>query len=131
MLLVELFRRSRRYVERKEKISQVLENAANQKFKWTKNPLALNKEVYIEKNKLQKRFRFPWWVKIIAFILSHSLMVVSGTFVIIKGIEFGDQTVGKWLTSLVVAFLSSALLTQPLKVSRRNYNTKSICFMKL
>jgi hypothetical protein len=43
-------------------------------------------------------------------------MAVSSALVIIKGIEFGDEIVGKWLTSLIVSFLSSVLLTQPLKV---------------
>ena len=35
---------------------------------------------------------------------------------IIKGIEFGDEKVTKWLTSLIVSFLSSILLTQPIQV---------------
>jgi hypothetical protein len=43
-------------------------------------------------------------------------MAVSSAIVIIKGIEFGDEIVGKWLTSLLIAFLSSVFLTQPLKV---------------
>jgi hypothetical protein len=43
-------------------------------------------------------------------------MSVSSALVIIKGIEFGDEIVAKWLTSLIVSFLSSVLLTQPLKV---------------
>ena len=43
-------------------------------------------------------------------------MATSATFVVIKGIEFGDALVGKWLTSLLIAFLSSVLFTQPLKV---------------
>jgi hypothetical protein len=32
------------------------------------------------------------------------------------GIEFGDEKVYKWLTSLIISVLSSILLTQPLQV---------------
>jgi hypothetical protein len=44
-------------------------------------------------------------------------MAVSATFVIIKGIEFGDEKCGKWLSSLLISFLSSVLITQPLQVN--------------
>jgi hypothetical protein len=43
-------------------------------------------------------------------------MGLSTTLVIIKGIEYGDALVGKWLTSLLIGFLSSVLVTQPSKV---------------
>ena len=73
-------------------------------------------EYYNEiKNKF-KRIRFPWWTKIFAYLLSHFLMIISATLVIVKGIDFGDQICSKWLTSLIFAFISSALLTQPLQV---------------
>ena len=32
-----------------------------------------------------------------------------------KGIEFGDDKVHKWITSLLVSFLTSVLLTQPIQ----------------
>ena len=61
--------------------------------------------------------RFPWWFKIFAYLLSMVFAGVSLFFVIIKGIEFGDEKATKWLTSLIISFLSSILLTQPLQVN--------------
>ena len=81
-----------------------------------KEEMNLEKQKYSAIEKKIKSLRFPWWCKIIAYILSHILMAASSALVIIKGIEFGDQMVGKWLTSLLIAFLSSIFLTQPLKV---------------
>ena len=112
ILLVELFRRSRKYVKRKEKIYKILKNI--EKSNTTR--IESKTEYYNEiKNKF-KRIRFPWWTKIFAYLLSHFLMIISATLVIVKGIDFGDQICSKWLTSLIFAFISSAFLTQPLQV---------------
>ena len=111
LLLVELFRRSKRYNERKEKISEIL--IKNERPNKLKNEI--KSENYIEiRNK--KRIRFSWWFKIIAYLISHLLMIISAVLVIIKGIDFGDQTVSKWLTSLLFALISSVFLTQPFQV---------------
>ena len=48
-------------------------------------------------------------------------------FVIIKGIEFGDAQVTKWLTSLIISFLSSILFTQPLKVALMTFLFVLLC----
>ena len=112
ILLVELFKRPRRYVERKEKIDKVLKNIEKE----NKNSVHEKTCVYNEIKTKAKRKRFPWWIKILAYLISHSLMIISATLVIIKGIDFGDQICGKWLTSLIFAFLSSAFLTQPFQV---------------
>jgi hypothetical protein len=111
LLLVELFRRSKRYNERKEKISEIL--IKNERSNKLTNEI--KSENYIEiRNK--KRIRFSWWIKIIAYLISHLLMIISAVLVIIKGIDFGDQTVSKWLTSLLFALISSVFLTQPFQV---------------
>lgn len=60
--------------------------------------------------------RLPWWFKIIAYILSVSISIVSVVFIIVKGIEFGDETVQKWLVSFIISVLTSFLLTQPFQV---------------
>ena len=43
-------------------------------------------------------------------------MILSTALIIFKGIDYGDQIVQKWLTSLIISFFASLLLTQPLKV---------------
>ena len=42
-------------------------------------------------------------------------IIVSIFFIIVKGIKFGDEKVKKWITSLLVSFLTSVLLTQPIQ----------------
>jgi hypothetical protein len=113
---VELYRRSRRFTERKRKIDLILKNSEENNIK----PVQSKIEVYNEVKLKLKRIRFPWWTKIIAYIISHSLMIISATLVIIKGIDFGDQICGKWLTSLIFAFISSAFITQPFQVFSEN-----------
>ena len=112
LLLVELFKRPRRYVERKQKIDKILKNIEKNNTVRTESKT----EFYTEIKTKSKRKRFLWWIKMIAYLISHSLMIISATLVIIKGIDFGDQICGKWLTSLIFAFLSSACLTQPFQV---------------
>ena len=43
------------------------------------------------------------------------IIATSTFFILVKGIEFGNDKVEKWLTSLVVSFLASIFLTQPVK----------------
>ena len=70
-----------------------------------------------DKKKKKGELKFPWWFKIFAYLLSFAFAGVSLFFVIIKGIEFGDEKVQKWLTSLIISFFTSLLLTQPLQVA--------------
>ena len=58
---------------------------------------------------------FPWWCRIIAIVMSYITMLVSMFFIIVKGLEFGDAKVTKWVTSLVISFLTSVFLTQPIQ----------------
>ena len=44
------------------------------------------------------------------------MAAVSVFFIIVKGIEFGDEKVQKWLSAIIVSLVSSILLTQPIKV---------------
>jgi len=67
--------------------------------------------------KVNKSYTIPWWCKILAYLLSFACMFVSIFFIVIKGIEFGDEKVRKWITSLLVSFLTSVLLTQPIQVT--------------
>ncbi|KAI3387632.1 hypothetical protein SNEBB_002249, partial [Seison nebaliae] len=69
----------------------------------------------IQKKKT-KKIKFPWWTIIFAYFLSFAICGVCIFFIISKGIMFGDEKVADWLTSLVLSFFSSILLTQPFKV---------------
>ena len=71
--------------------------------------------IEMKKKKKDQRL-FPWWCLFIAYGLSFLLMGLSILFIIARGIEFGEIKVEKWLTSLITSFLSSLLLSQPIKV---------------
>ncbi|XP_054719265.1 polycystic kidney disease 2-like 2 protein [Uloborus diversus] len=68
------------------------------------------------KQKKKKKFLFPWWCRIIAWLLAVSSIVVSCFFLWAYGVQFGDEKTKKWITSLLVSFFSSILVTQPIKV---------------
>jgi hypothetical protein len=111
LLLVQLFRRSKRRTNRITKLRETLEHI---KAKNSSNGKYLEQK---EKKKNKKgELKFPWWFKIFAYILSFAFASVSLFFIIVQGITFGDDKVSKWLTSLLISFLTSIFLTQPLQV---------------
>ena len=108
---MQLFRRTKRRHTRVSKIKDILNEIG------LKNEKSIeNKQEKVKKNK-KTELKFPWWCKIFAYALSFVFAGVSLFFVVVKGIEFGDDKVQKWLTSLLISFFSSILLTQPIQVS--------------
>ena len=105
-LLVQMFRRTKRRNPRLARIKRIL-RTKNKETKRAKKPLEL---------------RFPWWFIIVAYVVSFLLVTSSLFFVLLKGIEFGNEKATKWLTSMIVAFLSSIFLTQPLQVSSLKFS---------
>ncbi len=115
LLLVQLFKRTKLRTSRLSKIKKLLEE-----YNPTRTVNHENKNNKAEKTKTKKLFesKFPWWFKIIAYGLSFILACVCLFFVIMKGIVFGDEKVKKWITSVLISFLSSVLLTQPFQVTK-------------
>jgi polycystin 1L2 len=115
LLLVQLFRRIKRKNTRLAKLKKILKDSDSN----------------VEMSQKQKNSifpcKFPWWFKIVPYFLSFVFTSVSLVFVIIKGIEFGDAQVTKWLTSLIISFLSSILFTQPLKVALMTFLFVLLC----
>ena len=66
--------------------------------------------------KKRPSWTFPWWFLFIAYAFSLICAAISIFFIIARGIEFGDLTTQKWLTSLLTGFFSLIFLIQPLKV---------------
>ncbi|CAF1071686.1 unnamed protein product [Adineta steineri] len=85
------------------------------KIKQQKQPISEKEIIKSNKNK-RLSLNFPWWCLFIAYGLSFLLTVVSIFFIIVRGIEFGDLKIQKWLTSLLTGFFSSIFFIQPLKV---------------
>ena len=66
-----------------------------------------------------KKRALPPWCLFIAYGCSALIAVISMFFIIVRGIEFGDVKSQKWLTSILVGFVSSIVFIQPIKVKRR------------
>ncbi|KAH9502510.1 hypothetical protein Btru_068871, partial [Bulinus truncatus] len=67
------------------------------------------------KNK-KKKFEFPWYFQIIAWIMLWIVTLGSVAMVIFYGISFQDDTCRKWISSLLISFFTSVFVTQPIKV---------------
>ncbi|CAF1642081.1 unnamed protein product, partial [Adineta ricciae] len=80
------------------------------------NKINPNTPIVTSKKKRRAHLTFPWWCLFIAYALSILIILVSIFFIIVRGIEFGDDKVKKWLTSVLTAFFSSILFTQPIKI---------------
>ena len=111
LLLIQLFRRIKRRHTRLSNIKKILN-------KHDMGIIEENCESNRVNDKKSKSFelKFPWWFKIVAYGVSFTIAGACLFFVVLKGIEFGNDKVTKWLTSLLISFLSSVLLTQPLQV---------------
>jgi polycystin 1L2 len=119
LLLVQLFRRSKRRKTRITKLRETLDTLSVQNSS-AKNKGGKYMEPKEKKKSKKGELKFPWWFKIFAYILSFAFASVSLFFIIVQGITFGDDKVSKWLTSLVISFLTSIFLTQPLQVFSRS-----------
>jgi hypothetical protein len=115
LLLVQLFRRSKRRKTRIAKLKETLKALRDQDQNSSSS--SKNERKYT-KSKKKRELKFPWWFKIFAYILSFLFASVCLFFIIVQGITFGDEKVSKWLTSLLISFLTSIFLTQPLQVSK-------------
>ena len=70
-----------------------------------------------EKNKKKKRSALlPYWCRYIAWGLCIFSILISVFFLWAYGIQFGDDKTRKWISSLIVSFFASILVTQPIKV---------------
>ncbi|NWR62094.1 PK1L2 protein, partial [Bucorvus abyssinicus] len=58
----------------------------------------------------------PWWFVYIAWFLVAATSGVSGFFTMLYGLHYGKENSIKWLISMVISFLESLFITQPLKV---------------
>lgn len=66
--------------------------------------------------KRKKKLLLPWWCVIFSWILVIASVGCSLFFLWAYGLQFGNERTAKWLTSLIISFFSSVLLTEPIKV---------------
>ncbi|KAF6032999.1 hypothetical protein EB796_008701 [Bugula neritina] len=73
---------------------------------------------HFEKNSsnYRKPITLPWWCRGLAWMLLWLSVITCAVFVFLYSLEFGNEKTSKWLTSMLIAFLSSVFITQPIKV---------------
>lgn len=118
-LIVFLFRRSRLSKLRPSKIQIALEKQGVDITKGNSNNSGnisniSNKGTTGKKNR--KSLLLPHWCRYIAWFLCVLSMVTSVFFLWAYGISFGDTKTRQWVSSLIVSFFASLLVTQPIKV---------------
>jgi len=64
----------------------------------------------------KKRLSLPWWCSIVAWIMLWMTVGICVAYVTFFGIMFQDEKCKKWITSMIVSFMTSVLFTQPIKV---------------
>lgn len=126
LLLVYLFRNSRQKTTSLRKLEKkISKNNKNKELKF--DDLNQDKITKSEPKNKKKTPGLPWWCKIIAYILSAIFMILCIFFIIIQGINLGDEKVKKWLTSFITSILSSIFLTQPIKIVLTAFVVILIC----
>jgi hypothetical protein len=115
LLLVQFFRRIRPRHSAAQQLATI-----QQAIRQTRTTVPVSPSSSLSVVSTHKRtwhVSFPWWCLFIAYSVSLLIVGVCCLFIIARGIEFGDEKTQQWLISLVVGFISSVCLTQPLKVS--------------
>jgi len=67
-------------------------------------------------SKKKQKCQLPWWFVIVGWILLFAAVLVSAAFVTFYGIQFQDIKCKKWITSMIISFITSIFFTQPVKV---------------
>ena len=115
LLLVEFFRRCRKRFTRSANIKKAIFDykIIRDSSISDSGPVPNNKKI----SSTRKRLTFPWWCKILAYIVSFILAIISLFFILMKGISLNNQRATDWLTSIIMSISISLLLTQPLQAS--------------
>ncbi|GFU56003.1 polycystic kidney disease protein 1-like 2 [Trichonephila clavipes] len=125
-IIIILFRKSRARSLRPSHVNIALEKQyekwrreyglpRNRKVSKKPSNQGLDEEAHF-RNPPKKKCLLPWWCAYISWFLVVVSVGSSLFFLWAYGLQFGNIRTGKWLTSLIISFLSSVLLTEPLKI---------------
>ena len=132
ILLVKLFTKTSRRVTRSTKLRIAIKKIKRNHFKHNKKSedrkirrklkkerkmnADLRKPKISKVKQLKAKKMLPWWFKIIAYLLSYTISGLCIFFIIVKGINFGNDKCTAWVQSTFVSLFSSALVTEPIQV---------------
>ncbi|CAF2051343.1 unnamed protein product [Rotaria magnacalcarata] len=123
LLLVALFRRSKpRHPRVISPVSEALQNIRGKES----NTKTTSHLVQVK----EKKFYFPWWCLILAYVLSLLMVLTSIFFILVRSAQYKDEKIRKWISSVPTSFCASVFLTQPLKVLSLAFLFMCLCRKK-
>ncbi|CAF2117161.1 unnamed protein product [Rotaria magnacalcarata] len=123
LLLVALFRRSKpRHPRVISPVSEALQNIRGKES----NTKTTSRLVQVK----EKKFYFPWWCLILAYVLSLLMVLTSIFFILVRSAQYKDEKIRKWISSVPTSFCASVFLTQPLKVLSLAFLFMCLCRKK-
>jgi hypothetical protein len=115
IILIQLFKRTSSLQSKSKILETILKNKVDSKKYGSKS----------QKNfEIRKNLIFPWWFKIILYLISFALMAISICFVTFKGIDIGDDNAKSWLVSFIISTFFGIFVTLPIQV--KNFKLKRI-----
>ena len=129
-LIILLFRKSRLRTLRPSRITEALKkqrvyldqlkgkSSTSLQKQGSKDMMNLSSQSFQRMGTKSKnnRFTLPHYFKYVGWALCIFSIAISIFFLWAYGIQFGDEKTRKWITSLIVSFFASILVTQPIKV---------------
>ncbi|GAB6020442.1 polycystic kidney disease 1-like 2 [Chamberlinius hualienensis] len=130
-LIVLFFRKARPRKLRQSRIEQAIQRQKLKMKSESKLKLTSNDQLDIDRSedadpetllklkakyKRKRRCTLPWIFQVVAWILVVLCILASIFFLWSYGITFGNEKTKKWITSLIVSFFASVLITEPLKL---------------
>ncbi|MCL4148695.1 UNVERIFIED_CONTAM: hypothetical protein GTU68_040089 [Idotea baltica] len=124
-LLSYIFKRARPRNLLKCRALQAIEDQKKSQSTGIENPEEISENKSIEERNSENQSKtkekttkkcLPWWTRILAWVLSLILIGLSVFLVWSFGIMWGEVTTAKWLSSFLLTFILSILVTQWVKV---------------
>lgn len=117
--ITEALKKQKVYIEEMRTKNSSLQNVKSKEKDYldlnkTNNLNAARRNKIIKKE--SKRFTLPHYFRYVGWLLCFIAIGVSIFFLWAYGIQFGDEKTRKWITSLIISFFASILITQPIKV---------------
>ena len=77
----------------------------------------MTSEEISERKRLKRKYPLPYWCTFVAWFVAIAAILASSVIVIFYSLQWGKEKAESWLSSLLLSFLQSVVMIQPLKVS--------------
>lgn len=117
ILMVLAFKKSKAFKKRKNRVDRGVELALEkERFRPAEEGGEIREETEFD---MRNNLGWPPFVRAIGWILCLACIGGGAFLVVSYGLSFGNDLTYQWVTSMLVSFFSSMIITQPIKV---NYN---------